>query len=173
MKYDFTSIIDRKGRDASAIDSAGEFCIIKKTAALVLSLFALLSLISCSSENAIMNGFTYFELSEYLSSIDGLSQVPDGYAVQCGNREILIDTDFPDSGPVSSQTGNDGSVNRNSFDLYYLLSYRVYREINEETGYYQYFSVFSTLTKTDSYLGAAPNNFAYMIEEYGLNTTPQ
>ena len=63
---------------------------MKKILILFICTVLLFSLSACDNSDKKMKGFTYEELGEYLSTIDGLKNPEDEVVIPCGEEQIYV-----------------------------------------------------------------------------------
>ena len=133
-----------------------------------LILLSLSVVIASGCEHGKMDGFSYYELSGYLSSIKDLSQIQGSYPIRCGEKELVFSYETVGNGPKS----NDNRMPYNAWDLNSVLKEK--RLITKPNGSeeYWYYSILDEIDYADKYLGNAPNNFAYTLEKYGFKSIP-
>ncbi len=159
---------------------------MKKILILFICTVFLLSFSSCDNSDKKMKGFTYDELAEYLSSVDGLYQSPlakNSYFLEepiiCGDKELNLRYSIIMNRKIINHHGYYNRLKYTAIDLNNFLQYQVWVKKDGPDGY-EYSPVLSDksfysiepLPKEDFYLGDPPNNFAYTLEAYGFNSSP-
>lgn len=155
---------------------------MKKILILFICTVLLFSLSACDNNDKKMKGFTYDELAEYLSSVEGLYQSPlakNAYFLEepiiCGDNELNLRYYYLNYGFSAYHNRIEQAV----VSLDKFLQYQVWVKKDGPDGY-EYSPVLSEepfysiepLLKEDNYLGDPPNNFAYTLEAYGFNSSP-
>ena len=151
---------------------------MKKVFLIFICTVLLFALSACDNSNKKMKGFTYEELAEYLSSVDGLvsAESEEEFIIPCGEEQLYIRESvylirfqtrvFPDhvftlkkyySSERFSEYGGYSDV---PIDYHKVLSIDPYSVED------------SVYVKSINYLGGFPSEFAYYLYECNFKSSP-
>ena len=143
---------------------------MKKIFILFLSIILLLSLSSCDSNDKKMKGFTYEELGEYLSTIDGLTNPEDETVIPCGEDQIYV--------LKSMYINQDNAALNSKICLWGLFTLKKESTRHSEGYSYELIDPYTDLgiphEHPSKYMQETkkPDEFAYYLESYNYNSSP-
>ncbi|MBQ7014783.1 MAG: hypothetical protein IJN12_01535 [Clostridia bacterium] len=141
---------------------------MKKTLIFIIICILTVSLCSCSNDKY---SFTDTEAAQYLSEIDGLVPIGDSeYEISCGEYTLYAGTSlfFIENARANNHIRYTG------MSMYNLLCVEAPEEYYDE--YYSYTLEMEPMVPSNSkYLhgGNRSSNLAYLLEEYGIKSTPE
>ena len=147
---------------------------MKKVFFIFICTVLLFALSSCDDGDKKMDGFTPTELAEYLSSVEGITPIglDNGITIQCGDTTLRATNNQQTTPAVKYFTA--------SMKDYFLIL----TPDNSDGSTYSVSHLFVTVGPNKSYFhdkiqeakkqypGEYPNNFAYIIRDCGLNSSP-
>ncbi|MBQ4628726.1 MAG: hypothetical protein IJB44_06580 [Clostridia bacterium] len=141
---------------------------MKKVFFIFLCTVLLFALSSCDGGDKKMDGFTYEELGEYFSTIDGLTSAEDEVVIPCGEDQIYV---------IKSRYISSSHESKNSkIRLSGLFSLKKENTLKLEGYSYEIIDPFNDLgiPHSDKYMQSTriPKEFAYRLEAYNYNSSP-
>ena len=141
---------------------------MKKVFFIFICTVLLFALSSCDGGDKKMKGFTYEELGEYLSTIDGLTSAEDEVVIPCGEDQIYV---------IKSRYISSSHESKNSkICLSKLFSLKKENTLKLEGYSYEIIDPFIDLgiPHSDKYMQSTriPKEFAYRLEAYNYNSSP-
>ena len=141
---------------------------MKKILILFICMIFLFSFSSCDNSDKKMKGFSYEELGEYLSTIDGLTSAEEEVVIPCGEDQIYV--------RKSMYISRSNESKNSKICLWGLFSLKKENTLKLEGYSYELIDPFVDLgiPHSDKYMQSAriPKEFAYELEACNYNSSP-